>query len=97
VKTPRQYCMRIYDLFVAGKLAEAEAAQLKLAEMEWGFGKGGINGTKWIVAKMRDYPEGSWHCRRPFPRFDDEKMQAWIRSVVEPLDVLENGLGGRGL
>jgi dihydrodipicolinate synthase/N-acetylneuraminate lyase len=89
--------MRIYALFVAGKLQEATTAQVKLAEMEQGFGKGGINGTKWIVAQLRGYPEGSWHCRRPFPKFDDEKKQGWIRGVVDPLDILEQGLGGQGV
>lgn len=89
-------CMQIYDLFKAGKTKEAEAVQLKLAQMEWGFGKGGINGTKWIVAKLLGYPLTSCDCRRPFPKYDDESKQAWLTSVVEPLAATENGLGKRG-
>lgn len=90
-------CMQIYDLFKAGRVDEATAAQLELAKMEWGFGKGGINGTKWVVAKLRGYEMGSCHCRRPYPRFDDEGKQAWILGVVEGLAGVEGGLGKRGV
>ena len=63
----------------------AEAAQLKLAQMEWGFGKGGINGTKWVVAKGLGYPLDSCHCRRPYPRYLDAEKQAWLERVVRTL------------
>ncbi|KAJ9136908.1 Dihydrodipicolinate synthetase [Pleurostoma richardsiae] len=78
-------CIEIFNLYQTGKLKEAEAAQIRLAKMEWGFGKGGINGTKWIVAKLRGYPLESCHCRKPYPKFADEKKQAWIYDVVNPL------------
>ena len=71
---------------MAGKTKEAEAAQLKLAQMEWGFAKGGINGTKWVVAKRLGYPLTSCHCRRPYPQFSDAKKQAWIDGVVGILE-----------
>ncbi|TDZ18925.1 putative 4-hydroxy-2-oxoglutarate aldolase [Colletotrichum orbiculare MAFF 240422] len=80
-----KYCVRIFDLYGAGKVQEAAAAQLKLAQMEWAFGKGGINGTKWVVAKSRGYPLASCHCRRPYPQYTDEKKQAWIVDLVKPL------------
>lgn len=89
-------CMQIYDLYKAGNIKEAEAAQLKLAQMEWGFAKGGINGTKWVVAKVRGYPLESCHCRRPYPVYGDADKQAWILKVVEPLNAVEQGLGKRG-
>ncbi|EWZ46542.1 hypothetical protein FOCG_11544 [Fusarium oxysporum f. sp. radicis-lycopersici 26381] len=88
-------CLQIYDLYKAGKTKEAEAAQLELAKMEWGFAKGGINGTKWIVAKLRGYPLESCHCRRPYPKYSDESKQEWIYKVVEPLSAVEKGLGKR--
>ncbi|THW64090.1 dihydrodipicolinate synthetase [Aureobasidium pullulans] len=73
-----RYCIQIYDLWIQGKTKEAEAAQLELAKMEWGFAKGGINGTKWVVAKLRGYSLDGCHCRRPYPKFVDAKKQAWI-------------------
>ncbi|OAA63618.1 dihydrodipicolinate synthetase [Niveomyces insectorum RCEF 264] len=85
-------CLRVFDLHRAGRLAEAEAAQLRLAQTEWGFAKGGINGTKWIVAKLRGYPLTSCHCRRPYPPFADSKKQQWITEVVEPLAADEAAL-----
>ncbi|EON97164.1 putative dihydrodipicolinate synthetase family protein [Phaeoacremonium minimum UCRPA7] len=85
-------CLQIYDLYLAGKTKEATAAQLKLAEMEWGFAKGGINGTKWVVAKLLGYPEESCHCRRPYPQYTDAKKQAWILDVVKPLGTDEKKL-----
>ncbi|KAI5468063.1 hypothetical protein BGZ63DRAFT_345710 [Mariannaea sp. PMI_226] len=90
-------CLQIYDLYKAGKLQAAEAAQLELAKAEWGFGKGGINGTKWVVAKLRGYPLESCHCRRPYPKYSDESKQAWVLKVVEPLGAVEQGLGKRGV
>ena len=88
--------MQIYDLYMAGKLQEAQAAQLELGKAEWGFGKGGINGTKWVVAKLLGYPEESCHCRRPYPKYDDKKQQAWITEVVGQLQGTEKTLGKRG-
>ncbi|RSL38879.1 hypothetical protein CEP53_014504 [Fusarium sp. AF-6] len=90
-------CTQIFDLYKAGKTQEAEAAQLQLAKMEWGFAKGGINGTKWVVAKLRGYPLESCHCRRPYPKYSDEAKQEWILKVVEPLAAVENGIGKRGV
>ena len=87
-----QACVQIFDLFNQGKLAECAAAQTKLAEAEWGCGKGGINGTKWVVAKFLGYPEASCHCRRPYPKFADPKKQSWITDVVKPLESVEASL-----
>ncbi|KAL1845648.1 hypothetical protein Plec18170_009635 [Paecilomyces lecythidis] len=78
-------CIEIFDLYQAGKLDKAQALQLKLATMEWGFGKGGINGTKFVVATLRGYPLESCHCRRPYPKYSDVKKQEWIYSIVRPL------------
>jgi 4-hydroxy-2-oxoglutarate aldolase len=60
--------------------------------MEWGFGKGGINGTKWVVAKNLGYPINSSHCRKPYPQFSDPKKQSWILEVVKPIQEDERAL-----
>lgn len=90
-------CMQIYDLYKAGKVKEAEKAQLTLAEAEWGFGKGGINGTKWVVAKLRGYNLESAHCRRPYPQFEGKEKQNGILDVVRPLMDTETALGKRAV
>lgn len=96
VLTPSsQFCIEVFDLYRAGRTKEAEAAQLQLARMEWGFGKGGINGTKWVVASLLGYPTEKAHCRRPYPQFVDEKKQAWITDTVRPLLEEEQKLNKR--
>ncbi|KAF4903474.1 putative 4-hydroxy-2-oxoglutarate aldolase [Colletotrichum fructicola] len=90
-----KYCIEIFDLYNAGKLQEATAAQLKLAQMEWAFGKGGINGTKWVVAKSLGYPLASCHCRRPYPQYTDAEKQAWIAGLVAPLAEEEAKINAR--
>jgi 4-hydroxy-2-oxoglutarate aldolase len=72
-------------LYRYGDEKKAATAQIKLAKMEWGFGKGGINGTKWVVAKLLNYPLNKCHCRRPYPQFTDEAKQEWISATVKPL------------
>ncbi|KAF4827886.1 putative 4-hydroxy-2-oxoglutarate aldolase [Colletotrichum tropicale] len=90
-----KYCIEIFDLYNAGKIQEATAAQLKLAQMEWAFGKGGINGTKWVVAKSLGYPLASCHCRRPYPQYTDAEKQVWIADLVAPLAEEEAKINAR--
>ena len=74
----------------------AKQAQIDLAAVEWGFAKGGINGTKWVVAKYLGYPEESCHTRRPYPRYQDLKKQAWIMETMRPLQAKEKNLKAVG-
>ncbi|KAF2645797.1 aldolase [Massarina eburnea CBS 473.64] len=85
-------CVEIYNLYQAGKHAEASALQIKLSVTEWGFGKGGINGTKYVVAHKRGYPATSADCRRPYPRYTDEEKRKWVVSQVSGLDEIEKSL-----
>ena len=89
--------MRVYDLYKAGKLQEAQEAQLRLARAEYGFARGGINGTKWVVARLRGYPEESSRCRRPYPEFASPERRAWITETAGTLQEAEAGLGKRGV
>jgi 4-hydroxy-2-oxoglutarate aldolase len=88
-------CMRVYDLHRAGKTGEASKAQLELARMEWGFGLAGVNGTKWAVAQVLGYPEGSWHCRRPYPRFEDGEKRGVVMGLIGPFAEVEKGIDGK--
>lgn len=87
-----QTCVELFNLHTAGKTAEAEQLQLQVAVAEWGFAKGGINGTKWVVAKYLGYPEESSWCRRPYPKFVDEEKRTWITKQVKGVEKVENGL-----
>lgn len=87
--TGKQTCIEIFDLYNKGQFQEAVALQAELGKMEWGFAKGGINGTKWVVAKLRGYPEQSSHCRRPYPVYSSEEKKAWILKQVSPLGSAE--------
>lgn len=63
-----------------------------MAVAEWGFGKSGINGTKWVVAKKLGYPESSANCRRPYPKYADEEKKIWVLNQVSGLDPIEQSL-----
>lgn len=86
-------CVELYNLAINPKTREeASKAQIELAAVEWGFAKGGINGTKWVVAQYLGYPETSCHTRRPYPKYDDAKKQAWIMDIMRPLEAKEKSL-----
>ncbi|CAL5873381.1 uncharacterized protein PFLUO_LOCUS7659 [Penicillium psychrofluorescens] len=85
-------CVKLFNLYNAGNTAEAEQLQLQVAVAEWGFAKGGINGTKWVVAKYLGYPEESSWCRRPYPKFVDEEKRTWVKKQVKGAEKIENGL-----
>ncbi|KAL6244143.1 hypothetical protein RBB50_009013 [Rhinocladiella similis] len=85
-------CIEIYNLYTHGRVEEATALQKELGIMEWAFAKGGINGTKWIVAKLRGYRDSSCNCRRPYPKFSSEEKRDWITKQVANLIPIEKRL-----
>lgn len=85
-------CVQMYNLWQQGKHDEASALQIKLSVTELGFGKGGINGTKYAVAYKRGYPESSSDCRRPYPKYNDAEKRKWIINQVSGLDEIEASL-----
>ena len=87
-----QTCIDLYNLSIGSDRKAAEKAQIELAAVEWGFAKGGINGTKWVVAQYLGYPESSCHTRRPYPKFVDAKKQEWIMNIMKPLEAKEISL-----
>ncbi|OJJ44555.1 hypothetical protein ASPZODRAFT_27212 [Penicilliopsis zonata CBS 506.65] len=85
-------CVELYELALAGKTQEATELQLKAATSEWAFAKGGINGSKWVVAHLLGYPATSAACRRPYPLFSDPSKQEWIVELSERLRPVEEAL-----
>lgn len=90
-----QSCVELYNLYLANKTQEATAFQLKIATCEWAFAKGGINGSKWVVAKLLGYPESSSACRRPHPVFADQGKRDWIVQRAGLLSGVEGELAKR--
>lgn len=86
----KQTCVELYNLYKSGKFDDAQALQKEVAVAEWGFAKGGINGTKWVVAKKLGYPEESAHCRRPYPKYSNVEKKQWVLNKVAGLDLVEN-------
>jgi 4-hydroxy-2-oxoglutarate aldolase len=82
----------MYNLWMSGRIEEANDLQITSSTCEIGFAQGGINGTKWVVARLRGYSETGSHCRRPYPRFADEKKKAWILSKMSLCSHIEDGL-----
>ncbi|CAE7201911.1 hypothetical protein P3342_010748 [Pyrenophora teres f. teres] len=85
-------CLHMYSLYQSGQHELASALQIKLSVSEWGFGKSGINGTKYVVAHKLGYPDSSADCRRPYPRYTDDDKKAWVVKQVSVLDDTEAGL-----
>ena len=70
----------IYDLFIAGRLDEAQAAQDSIASFRAVFKYGNPNTVVKKAVKLLGYPVGD--CRRPFNDLSDEGMAA-LRAVLE--------------
>lgn len=82
----------MYNLWMAGRVSEANALQISISRCEIGFGQSSINGTKWVVAHNLGYPLTSSHCRRPYPKFQDEKKKAWLSTTMETCRHIEVAL-----
>lgn len=88
-----QICVELFNLQRSGKADEARILQQKVAVADLGMGKGGINGTKWVVCKLLGYPDSSAACRKPYPLFTEKKMQEMIIAKMRPLEGIEANLG----
>jgi dihydrodipicolinate synthase/N-acetylneuraminate lyase len=81
-------CVKVYNLYAEGKVAEAQKLQAIVARGDWGVIAGGITGTK---AALESYFGYGGYARRPLPKpSKDEvaKYEAMLKEVVE----LENSL-----
>lgn len=81
-------CVRLVELFEAGKYAEARKLQAVIARGDWAAIQGGIIGTK--AALMAHFGYGGY-ARKPLPRPNKEETNKWRESFDE-LVRLENSL-----
>ncbi|KAL2670142.1 hypothetical protein Neosp_015023 [[Neocosmospora] mangrovei] len=86
----KKACVRIYETYKAGKFDEARALQNAIAKPEWDITKSGINGTKWVVAKLLGYGEENCATRRPYTKFTDEVQQKELLAVMQVVYASEN-------
>lgn len=76
-------CLKVFDLYASGKIAEAQKAQTIVAHGDWGVIKYGITGTK---TGLESYFGYGGYARRPLPRFSEEQVadcNEALREVVE--------------
>jgi len=76
-------CVRVFDLYASGKVAEAQKAQTIVAHGDWGVIKYGITGTKTGLQSWFGY---GGYPRRPLPRFSEQQVKDCaeaLKDVVE--------------
>jgi 4-hydroxy-2-oxoglutarate aldolase len=81
-------CVKVYDLYKEGKVAEAQKLQAVVARGDWGVIAGGVSGTK--SAMMGHFGYGGY-SRRPLPRPTKEEDNRWKSMTAEVVE-LENSL-----
>jgi 4-hydroxy-2-oxoglutarate aldolase len=77
-------CVRLVELFEAGKYAEAQKLQAIVARGDWAAIQGGIIGTK--AALMAHFGYGGY-ARKPLPRPSKEENRKWQDAFDELVSV----------
>lgn len=85
--TPKA-CVRVYDLYKAGKVQEAQRIQAIVARGDWGVIAGGVSGTR--SALQSHYGYGGY-SRRPLPKPSKQEEQKHKEALQETVE-LENSL-----
>ncbi|CAN9213983.1 unnamed protein product [Alternaria alternata] len=81
-------CVKLVELFEAGKLAEARKLQAIVARGDWAAIQGGIIGTK--AGLMAHFGYGGY-ARKPLPRPGKDEVRKW-RDAFDELVKTENSL-----
>jgi 4-hydroxy-2-oxoglutarate aldolase len=81
-------CVKIIELFEAGKIAEARKLQAIVARGDWAAIQGGIIGTK--AGLMAHFGYGGY-ARKPLPRPSKDEVRTW-RDAFEEIVKVENSL-----
>jgi L-threo-3-deoxy-hexylosonate aldolase len=77
-------CVRVWDLYAAGKADEAKALQRTLARGDWVLTKAAIAGTKQAIQSYFGY---GGFPRRPLKRLDKARVSAIEEGVREVMEV----------
>ncbi|KAK4251090.1 L-threo-3-deoxy-hexulosonate aldolase [Corynascus novoguineensis] len=77
-------CVRVWDLYAAGKTEEAIALQRVLARGDWVLTKAAIAGTKSAIQSYFGY---GGYPRRPLKRLDKARVAAIEEGVKEVIEV----------
>ncbi|KAF7544054.1 hypothetical protein G7046_g9870 [Stylonectria norvegica] len=77
-------CVRVWELYAAGKTSEAQALQKVLSKGDWVLTKAAIAGTKSAIQSYYGY---GGFPRRPLKRLDDARAKSIEEGVREVMDV----------
>jgi len=88
-------CVKLFDLFKAGKVAEAIEFQGLVASAEWGMAKTGMSGTKYAVEVCNGYAAAGRKVlpRRPLMECN-KNTKDWITNQMGELLTIERSLSG---
>jgi len=81
-------CVKVFDLFAEGKIAEAQKVQALLATGDWVMTKTAIPGTK---SALQTYYGYGGYPRQPLQRLSGEKVKE-VADGIKPLMDLEMSL-----
>jgi 4-hydroxy-2-oxoglutarate aldolase len=84
-------CVKVYDLYAAGKVEEAQKLQAVVARGDWGVIAGGVAGTK--SALQAHYGYGGF-ARRPLGRPTKEEDERW-RDMTAEVVKAEEGIADK--
>jgi len=85
--TPKA-CVKVFDLWAAGKIAEAQGAQAVVARGDWAAISGGIVGTK---SGLETYFGYGGYARRPLPKPSKQDVVRYSEAFKEVVE-FENKL-----
>lgn len=77
-------CVRVWDLYAAGKTDEAVALQKTLSKCDWVLTKAAVPGTKQAIQAYFGY---GGHGRRPLKRLPEVAVRSIAEGIKEVMDI----------
>lgn len=81
-------CVKLFDLYAAGKMDEAKKLQALVAGADWVVIQGGVVGTKVACDEFFGY---GGEARRPLPKATAEQKKKWVEGLRRAVEY-ENSL-----